>query len=76
MIKSPNGIKIIEKIPKEKILTESDGPFISKNNIPVKPSDVKDVLKYLSELWNLSLIEVDKIINTNFFKLIDKIQNY
>jgi TatD DNase family protein len=70
MILSDNGQKIISKIPKDRILTESDGPFIENNGSPVKPPDVELVQKYFSKLWMLPLNSVDEQIGANFNRLI------
>lgn len=67
MIKSENGRKIISKIPRELILTETDYPFIDK-------SDINSVLEYLSNLWTLSETDVERIIDNNFRKLLLKIK--
>lgn len=67
MCESDNGKKIIAEIPRELILTETDFPFIDNSSIPL-------VHKHLSELWSISPLEVDNIINSNFKKLITKIQ--
>ena len=67
MIKSENGRKIISNIPRELILTETDYPFIEK-------SDINLILEYLSNLWRLSQIEVEKIIDDNLKQLLLKIK--
>lgn len=67
MIQSNNGKKIIEKIPKELILTETDFPYIENCKIP-------DVHMYLSNLWNISTEKVDQIIDSNFKKIIRRIK--
>lgn len=73
MIQSPNGQKIISSIPKEKILTESDGPFIEHNGKPVRPADLKMVYNYLSKAWSMSIEEVGSQIKGNFKELIASI---
>lgn len=75
MIKSKNGQNIISKIPLEKILTESDGPYIQLNEKPVKPSDLKSVIEYLSLQRKIAYSECENIILNNFFKLINKIKS-
>ena len=64
MCKSKKGQNIISRLPKNKILVETDAPFI--NDLPYKNLNV---YYYLSELWNLSLDEVRNIILRNFFNL-------
>lgn len=67
MIKSENGKKIIALIPKELILTETDFPFLSNNNI-------SEVHFFLSKLWNETEAETEKIIAKNFNRLLKKIK--
>lgn len=63
MIQSENGRKIISKIPKELILTETDSPYIENSNIKI-------VHSYLSNIWNVSEIEVEQKIASTFKKII------
>ncbi|KAA6317850.1 D-aminoacyl-tRNA deacylase [termite gut metagenome] len=67
MIQSDNGKKIISKIPKELILTETDFPFIEN-------SYIRNVHNYLSQLWGMSESEVEYNIGLNFRKIIQKIK--
>jgi len=73
MIKSKSGQAIIENIPRDKVLTESDGPFIEDKGKPVRPVDIKVVEEYLAFLWKCSYSEVSEIIDQNFKKLISPI---
>ena len=74
MINSMSGQKIISKIPKENILTETDGPFIYKGNLPLIPGEIEEVLDYLSKIWNINIDEVQNIINVNFKNLISNLK--
>ena len=74
MIKSISGQKIISKIPKENVLTETDGPFINKGNEPLLPGEVEEVFEYLSKIWDIPIYEVQKIINMNFRRLISNLK--
>lgn len=71
MIQSKNGKDIISKIPLDRLLTESDGPFIQTNEKPINPWDIKEVLTYISETRQLSYLDVETQIKNNFFNLID-----
>jgi len=75
MVRSESGKKIIQRIPKEFILTESDGPFIEINNRPVKPKDIETVLIHLSTMFNSGVSEVNDLITKNFEKLISQIKH-
>lgn len=69
MIKSKTGQRIINRIPKENVLTESDGPFIKNENKPLRPKDVSLVELYLSNIWQTEISEVSNIIKYNFTRL-------
>lgn len=70
MIRSTFGQKIVSKIPKENVLTETDGPFINNGSEPLLPGEVEEVFEYLSKIWNIPNFEVQSIINMNFKRLI------
>lgn len=74
MIKSISGQKIISRIPKENVLTETDGPFIKIGSEPLLPGEVEEVIIYLSKIWNISIDEVQNIININFRRLINNLK--
>lgn len=67
MIQSDNGKKIIAEIPKELILTETDFPYIDNSNIA-------DVHMYLSNLWNISIENLEQIIDSNLNRIIQRIR--
>lgn len=50
MTNSDNGKKIIERIPKDRLLLETDGPFVSDENSPSTPSTVKKTLKRVAQI--------------------------
>jgi TatD DNase family protein len=70
MIKSKSGQAVIAKIPKNALLTESDGPFIKAGNLPVKPSDVVHVNRFLASFNRVSEPEMQAAIKNNFRQLI------
>lgn len=74
MIKSASGRKIIAKIPKEFILTETDGPFIYEKKKPLNPGEISSVTSYLAQEWKVSNYTVEDIIMTNFYRLINNLK--
>jgi len=62
MCKSKKGQNIISKLPKDKVLVETDAPFV-KNVLPYKNFNT---YHYLGKLWNINIDEVFKIILNNF----------
>lgn len=70
MTKSISGKKIISKIPRNFILTETDGPFIDENNSPLIPGQVQTVVGYLANEWMLNEDKVKNTIWSNFQNIV------
>jgi TatD DNase family protein len=70
MIRSQKGKLIISSLPKDRVLTETDGPYVKIGNQPAEPSDVKYVISFLSEAWKISEEEVISQIYANFTRVI------
>lgn len=68
--------KIAKNIPYDRVLVETDSPYLSpephrgKKN---EPAMVKYVVDYLAKLWNKSPDEVADMTTNNFFKLFSKL---
>ena len=61
-----------KEIPKEKLLIETDSPFLAP--VPMRgkknePAYIKYTLKKLSEIKDISLSELEKVTTNNFNKL-------
>jgi TatD DNase family protein len=76
MIQSSNGCKIIEKIPPDRLLTETDGPFVEIKGEVITSKDIMLVLNYLSSLWNCSYEDVEVQIKSNFRQVLLPIKQY
>jgi len=74
MIQSPNGQRIIHRIPPERLLTETDGPFINIRGRVAEPTDVNLVENYLASIWSTARIEVRARVRQNFFKIVDPVR--
>lgn len=75
MAQSPNGQKIIRALPPERVLTETDGPFVTIANRQAVPSDVALVETYLAGLWDRPRIEVTQTVKNNFSSLLETLKN-
>lgn len=72
MTVSEAGRKIIAAIPRDRLLTESDGPFVSSNGGPVRPCDVRTVISYVADLWGEEEQFVAQAVQNNFGALLTK----
>ena len=70
MIDSAKGREIIKRIPRDRLLTESDGPFVEIERVPIRPWHVELVEKHVAELWRVPVIEVRAQIWNNFTRLV------
>lgn len=66
MFVSKSGGALIRSMPKERILTETDGPFTKEQSVPARPDTVIRTCLLLDSLWNLEPGEAAAVIRTNF----------
>ena len=76
MVCSKKGRSIIDRIPSNRILTESDGPHVQLKDRPVRPSDIKGVLEVLRNIWGMPFEETEAQVMSNFMKLILPIRKH
>lgn len=70
MLQTPKGRELVGLVPRELILTETDGPFASVDGGPAYPWHVDHVSAALAELWNVSVSDARSQLKTNFARLI------
>ena len=71
MFRSKNGSQIIKMLPRERVLTETDGPFVSIGPFPVRPVDVGKTVEKLAEVWGGSMEETRKLLISNYRRCIE-----
>jgi TatD DNase family protein len=74
MIFNAKGKKIIERMPRKQILTETDGPFAKVRGNIVKPDNINDIIVYLSKVWNCPVQEAENQIWANFIQIVNSIK--
>ncbi len=72
MIGSEKGRKLLEKVPLDRLLTESDGPFVKLNGRPARPQDIEQTVLGLAELFGVTVDSVAKNIQANFTRILSK----
>ncbi len=71
MFNSNNGVKIINHVPTDRLLLESDYPFVmNKNKTSFRVTDINETAHNLAILRNKDYDEMLKILNTNFRKIL------
>lgn len=71
MCKSKKGQEIIKKIPLDRILLESDGPFVTFNNKFFYPWETKNIIQEVSNLISIDEQELTEIIKRNLARLLE-----
>lgn len=52
MLRSKNGQRIIRSIPRERIVTETDGPYVKVGGQASEPRDIPRIVNDLANIWN------------------------
>jgi TatD DNase family protein len=66
MLASAKGRKLLAKMPRNRVLTETDGPFTNWNGSRLMPWDVQVAVDLIAEIWNITSHETQGIITENF----------
>ena len=69
MLRSKNGRKIISRLPPDRVLTETDGPYTKISTSPSQPCNIPDVIAELAKHWNRSERETQLQVWTNMSNL-------
>lgn len=70
MLAGKKGQALATRMPRERVVPESDGPFARVKGKPVLPWETELVATQLSSLWSLSVDNVDRILMDNLEKLL------
>ncbi|MAS94283.1 MAG: hydrolase TatD [Verrucomicrobiales bacterium] len=69
MLRSARGRRLLKVLPFDRVITETDGPFVAVKGKSMVPAEVFQVRNLLAEEWNLSEDEVEMRIRENFRRL-------
>ena len=71
MLQTAKGNALLRRLPNERLLTETDGPFTQYRNRPNQPKDVALVVKLLAELQNTTPEIISNMIASNLRILLE-----
>jgi TatD DNase family protein len=74
MLLSKKGRSVIERIPPEKVLSESDGPFINVRGRTVIPADIQLVEDGLAKVWGRASSSVRSVVAENFRRIMEPVK--
>ena len=69
MLASDKGRSLIERMPKERVLTETDGPFGILAGKPLFPWDVHIAIDELANIWRLRQDATEDLLHDNLRRL-------
>jgi TatD DNase family protein len=75
MVRNEKNRAIVGRLPRERVLTESDGPFINIGSRTIVPGDVKVVEDALAEMWSTEPSAVRNSVAENFQRLITPLRD-
>ncbi|RZJ89274.1 MAG: TatD family deoxyribonuclease [Hymenobacter sp.] len=70
MVRSKRFVDLLAIIPRERLLLETDGPFVQIGSRPAIPKDTAIVIRALAVLWHMSEEQVAQTLFTNFRQLL------
>lgn len=73
MLRSRKGRELLSSMPRNRLLTETDGPFATDSDAPLMPWHVERALPIISEVLNYPEAKVAQVIKSNFCDLVGRI---
>ena len=73
MLQSKSGQAVIDLVPRNRLLTETDGPYVKAVRKPAEPSDVRIVLDGIANRWGVEAESVEEQVTNNFRELCDSL---
>ena len=70
MLTTAKGRDLAAVFPRNRVLTETDGPFTIVDHRPAVPCDISDTLQLLSDLWDIPVSEVEGQVDRNLQMLL------
>jgi len=71
MLRSKKGRQLAAAMPRDRVLTETDGPFTRRGRSPLMPWDVLEAERLLGEIWGTSQAGARRHLLSNLRRLVD-----
>lgn len=73
MLEGAKGRDLLSRMPADKLLPETDGPFTAHNGTPLMPWQALDILPLLSEAWRMPVEMANAQLVSNLTRLLSLI---
>jgi TatD DNase family protein len=70
MLMGQRGRSLVARMPRERVVTESDGPFAQIDGKSIMPWSVQDAIRDLSHVWDVPLESAQQVVRENFRRLV------
>lgn len=70
MMRSAKGRSLVSRMPQNRALTETDGPFVKDGPSAATPSAVRETLALVADLWAVPTLQVQATVLANFRTLL------
>lgn len=74
MIGSVKGRQVVMEIPRDRLLTESDGPFVKVGGRAARPCDIGSVIEGLADMWDVDNTQAAATVYENFRSMLKQIE--
>lgn len=71
MLNSAKALRTVQTLPRDRLLTETDGPFVAFGNRPARPGDVADTVGSLAGALELQAQDAAKTVIANLARLVE-----
>ena len=75
MIKGQKGTAILGMIPRDRVVTETDGPFAKIQGRALEPAEVVDAVLACAASWNVDKVSAEARLTFNFRRLVSSIES-
>lgn len=69
-MRSDRGMSLVAEVPRERVLTETDGPFVAFDDRAAEVHHVSAVLEGLATVWSTTAEDARRIVYENFSALL------
>jgi TatD DNase family protein len=73
MLRSEGGKALAGRLPRNRVLTETDGPFAMDGSRPLQPNDAWKAVAMLADIWGVSNGEVEVTLRDNLRSLVQTV---
>jgi TatD DNase family protein len=72
MLKNDRHSAVVTTLPSDRLLTETDGPFVQVNGRPIRPADVQSTVEALARMLAVNVADLAATIKGNLKRLVSE----